>query len=384
MQRSVLMTGATGLLGRYVLRELLRANVDVAVISRPSEHASAQDRLLELVESLEEEVGRSLSPPTVFDGDLNRPGLGLNESSRQWVETHCDAMLHNAASLQFIATEEGGEPYRSNVEGLRNVIELCRSTQIRKFHHVSTAYVCGERPGPIMECDLDAGQTFRNDYERSKFEAERIIRDASCFDSLTVYRPAIIAGDAQTGYTSSYHGLLSYYKFISVIARSVEPGPDGRRFIPIRVRITGEERRNVVPVDWVANAMVRIFNQPSLHGETYHLAPSEPTTTNHSIGTCLEYFSIDGVEFVGHDADISDWNTYEQAVAENTAIYDAYVTSDPVFDVSNTIAALPDLPCPELDRDMLHRFIEFGESDRWGKRQSRKKRSPKDNAVGVS
>jgi len=373
MQQSVLMTGVTGLLGRYLVRNLLCDETPLAVVARSNDKASAQDRVGELIASLEAEVGRELPRPKVFDGDLNQPGLGLDEAERQYIREHCDRLLHNAASLQFFATDPEGEPFRTNVGGTRNVLDLCEETGLRDLHHVSTAYVCGERPGPILESDLDCGQSFRNDYERAKFESEQLVRNSGLFDSLTVYRPAVIAGDSQTGFTSTYHGLFSYYKFIAVVARSVEPDENGRRHVPVRVSISGEERRNIVPVDWVAEAMTRIFTSEDAHGETYHLAPQEPVTTAEMISACLDYYSVDGVEFIGRDNEVPDPNLFEQALADNTAMYEAYETTDPLFDTSNTRTALPDLPCPQIDRDMLNRFIEFGESDRWGKGPARKK-----------
>jgi thioester reductase-like protein len=99
----------------------------------------------------------------------------------------------------------------SNLTGTRNLLQLCRETGVRQFDHVSTAYVCGKRPGPVFERELDCGQTFRNDYERSKCEAEKLVRAAAHLDRVTVYRPAIIVGDSRTGYTTAYHGPYAYF-----------------------------------------------------------------------------------------------------------------------------------------------------------------------------
>src|SRR5262249_37673737 len=155
--------------------------------------------------------------------------------------------------------------------------DFCREVGLRDLHHVSTAYVCGLRAGPIREDeDLDGGQGFRNDYEQSKFEAERLVRAAPFLDRLTVYRPALIVGASRTGYPSSYPGLYPYLQFAWVLLRYMQPGPDGRYFVPVRLNLTGEEPRNLVPVDWVSAVIAHLVQRPEHHGRTYHLTPPVP------------------------------------------------------------------------------------------------------------
>ncbi len=134
---------------------------------------------------------------------------------------------------------------------------------------VSTAFVCGDRAGPVAEEELDCGQGFHNDYERSKFEAERRVRTARGLHP-TVYRPSVIVGDSVTGFTSSYHGP---YRFLELGTRLAAPPrlPGSPQRLPLRLPFSGDEPRNLVPVDWVARAIVRIVGQPWWHGRTYHL-----------------------------------------------------------------------------------------------------------------
>src|SRR5436305_1979730 len=110
---------------------------------------------------------------------------------------------------------------------------------------MSTAYVCGKRPGTIFESDLEHEAGFRNDYEHCKFEAERLVRAAlapkaspSAFSGilagLTVYRPATIVGDSRTGYTTTYHGLYSYFQFAWMLRQYASRREDGRWLVPLR------------------------------------------------------------------------------------------------------------------------------------------------------
>ncbi len=187
-----------GLLGRYLSSDLLTSGNKLALLVRGNKRESAHQRVEALMQFWEKRLGEPLPRPVVLEGDIRQPLLGLSDDAVKWVARNCSAILHSAASLKF--HDDGcGEPRLSNIEGTRNVLALCEAASIRHLHYVSTAYVCGLRTGTIYESELDCQQEFRNDYERSKLEAEQLVRSAECLDQLTVYRPAVISGDSQTG-----------------------------------------------------------------------------------------------------------------------------------------------------------------------------------------
>jgi thioester reductase-like protein len=123
----------------------------MAVLVRPSGRESAGQRIDASLARWQKETGRTLPRPVVFEGDLCRPDLGLSASDLEWIGRHCRTVVHNAAKLTFYGTDPEREPWLSNVEGTRNVLELCKRCGIQQFHHVSTAYVCGLREGRILE-----------------------------------------------------------------------------------------------------------------------------------------------------------------------------------------------------------------------------------------
>ena len=125
----------------------------------------------------------------MLEGDLSEIDLGLDNVTLDWIERNCTSVFHNAASLVFRGDDRDGEPYLSNVEGTRRMLELCRCTGIRQFHHVSTAYVCGLREGRILESEAEVGQTAGNVYEKTKLQAEMLVREADFIDWPTIYRP---------------------------------------------------------------------------------------------------------------------------------------------------------------------------------------------------
>ena len=175
----LLLTGATGLLGSYLIRDLTRQGVRLAVVVRRTKFASAKQRIEDCLTRWEKIAGHSLPRPVVLEGNLSVPNFGLTEEQIEWVSKHCDSLMHNAASLTFQAESPEGEPWASNVKGTENTLEFCKQTGIRDFHHVSTSYVCGLRDDIAKEDELDVGQELGNDYEISKVQAEKLVRSAN-------------------------------------------------------------------------------------------------------------------------------------------------------------------------------------------------------------
>lgn len=374
MSKYLLLTGATGLVGQYLLRDLLLAETPVAVLIRSRGREAPQGRLEELMGHWETELYRKLPRPVCLEGDITVAGLGLSAEARRWAAKHCTAVVHNAASLSFFGKDRNADPWLSNYNGTANILEFCRQAGVRQLHYMSTAYVCGNRPGTILEADLEHDAGFRNDYENCKFEAEKLVRSAHFLDSLTVYRPAIIVGDWHTGYTTTYHGLYSYFQFAWMLRQYADLQEDGRWHVPIRLNLTGDERRNLVPVDWVSAVTTHLIVNPEHHGRTYHLTPREPVTAREIEEAMCSHFGYYGPTFVGPDGLAgSELNEVELRFYEYVDRYAPYWSKEPVFDCSNTRTAVPQRPCPRIDSACLHRLIDFALEDRWGKRRGRQR-----------
>lgn len=362
-----LLTGATGLLGNYLLRDLLLAGRHVAVVVRPSRIDTARQRVENVLAYWESELGRVLPRPPVLEGDICRPGLGLDAAAARWVADNCHAVIHNAASLAFEPNEQTGEPHRSNVEGTRNVLELCRWCGIRQFHHVSTAYVCGLRTGRVFEDELDVGQQLGNVYEQTKVRAEKLVREAAFLDPPTVYRPAIIIGDSATGYSTTFHGFYVPLKILHAMADHIDD-QQFTQWLPVlsAFNMTGDERKNYVPVDWVARAITAIVRQPAQHGRTYHLTPSRPV----GLTAMCEVIEEALRETVHHKGSSTKFTPALEEVVQTLVSqldsYRAYWRDDPEFDATNTSRVLPHLPCPEVDRDMLYRTARYALTTNFG------------------
>ena len=363
----VLLTGATGLVGQYLIKDLLLAGQRLALVVRPAKRLDIHQRVELILQRWEKELGQLLPRPVVLQGDVAEPHLGLNPSDLDWVVTHCGRVIHNAAILQFDGTNRKEEPWRTNLGGTQHVLDLLDRMKPDELHYVSTAYVCGTRRELVKEDELDLGQGFRNDYERSKFESEQLVRAWDGGGTTTVYRPAVIAGDSKNGFTSTYHGLYMYLRLLATLVPEQKRNEQGVIETPIRLPMQGDEPRNLVPVDWVSAVMTRIFLDRQAHGGTYHLVPDTFVTARKVIEAGYEYFNSAGVIFCGPSDDRPKDNEFSAKYFENVKMYESYETSDPDFDSTNLKKFVPDLKCPEITKEVLLKFMEFGVQDRWGK-----------------
>lgn len=355
--RYLLLTGATGLVGRYVLRKLLVRQRPVAVLVRQGKLSSARDRMEAVLQHGEAVLGRSLPRPVVLESDLREPGLGLAPADERWITGHCDRVLHSAASMVFKAQGDG-EPDRTNVEGTRALLELCRRTGLRDFHHVSTAYLCGLRTGRVLETELDLGQDLGNVYEASKMAAEKLVRQATWLTQQTFYRPGSIVGDSSTGYTTSYHGFYLPLQLAYTMCSRIPPEEMGDRFFSV-LGLRGDEGKNFVPVDWVARALTELLLRPATHGQTYHLTAPRTVNVRQMQRVIQESIRRWSKRKTADTASPTDLATCEALFRRHMEVYRSHWRDDPQFDRTNLVRALPGLTCPEMTHERMMATARF-------------------------
>jgi thioester reductase-like protein len=256
--KSCLLTGATGMVGGFLVKRALILGLPLAVLARDDGLLKAEMRVPQGVR--------------VVRGDLTTPGLGLSSDDRDWLEENCESVLHAGARVNFRCEVESGEPYRTNVDGTRHVLKLCKELGVEKFGYISTAYVCGNRKGVIKETDLDCGQSFQNDYERSKFLAESLVRQATFLKQKLVFRPSVVLGDSKSGYTPTFQGV---YGLIQLAWRY---SMEGRQEFLKLIGCDSKNGLNLVTADWVAECLWTLFESSAEGTSTHHLTHPQPTT----------------------------------------------------------------------------------------------------------
>jgi nucleoside-diphosphate-sugar epimerase len=250
-------------------RILERTDRTVLALVRASDSARARERVRGVLELLFGGADAYQDRVVPLAGDLEQPELGLADSDLHRVTEKAAEIVHCAATVSFATGL--AEARQINVGGTRNVFGLAkrcaRRGMLRRVTHVSTAYVAGTCKGEFGEEDLHVGQRFRNPYERSKYEAEQLVRqEATELPAVTIVRPSIIVGESTTGWTPSFNVL----------------------YVPLRGFAKGQLRVlpaspsapvDVVPVDHVADSILRLSGEDEDGLSTYHLVAGEQATT---------------------------------------------------------------------------------------------------------
>jgi thioester reductase-like protein len=367
----VLLTGATGFVGMELLaRYLERTERRVYTLVRGADQHEAAARMQRTLHFLFGADHLYAERVVVVRGDITRPCLGLR-GRRDVLAEEVSEIVHGAASISF---ELGLEASRAiNVEGTRRVLafaERCaaRGGGLRRLSHISTAYVAGDHGGCFSEDDLDVGQRFRNAYEQSKFEAEALVARARGRLPITVLRPSIVVGERDSGWTASFNVL---YWPLRAFARGAYMALPARRSAPV----------DVVPVDYVADAILHLSQAREAEGATFHLTAGAHTS---SVGELVELATA----FFERPAPyLLDPSVYRRVVhpllvrssrderyrraLERSEVFFPYFATRVRYDDRRSRVALrgSGIGSPPPLRTYFERLVEFALAADWGRRQ---------------
>jgi thioester reductase-like protein len=255
-----LITGFPGFIARRLVARLVQDDPELRIT------ALIQESMAEPARRAADACGDGRVE--LIAGDIGERRLGLSEQDWSRLAGSVGEVHHLAAIYDLAVPFDLAQ--RVNVEGTGNVLDFCRACKdFRQLHYVSTAYVAGNRTGVVYEHELFLGQKHKNHYEATKFQAEVWVREEMHRIPTTIYRPAIVVGDSRTGETQKFDGPYYLLRTISRAVRSHTPIPQfGRADAPF----------NVVPVDFVVDALATIARDPAAVGETLHLVDPDPLT----------------------------------------------------------------------------------------------------------
>jgi len=275
MARHVFMTGFPGFIASQLVDRLATRDGDMAFTFVVQEHMRSH---AEAAVAKLDAAHRGLAGRTrLVNGDITKQWLGMDEATYKKLAAEITNVWHLAAVYDLAVPE--AVAYRVNVIGTSNVLDLCQDAKrLERLDYVSTCYVSGQRGGRVLENELDEGQTFKNHYESTKCWAEMEVRRRMHRLPVCIHRPGIVVGDSRTGDTDKYDGP---YFVINLFMRL--PG-----WLPMVNIGDGKARVNIVPVDFVVDAMAALMFEPKAIGQTVALADPSPHTAREIIEGLLE------------------------------------------------------------------------------------------------
>jgi dephospho-CoA kinase len=255
-----LVTGFPAFTAKRMIAKLLASEPETKLF------VLARDKFAQDAATLLSDLGAG-DRAEVLVGDICDMDLGLASHEYRALSKQL-TWIHHLAGIYFMGIDDA-TARRVNVGGTRTVIELARdAARLERVVHWSTAMVSGNRHGTIYEEDLEAGQKFHNGYERTKYEAEQIVRNAMRQLPITVIRPATIVGDSRTGDIDKLDG--PYYLMVLIATNA-----SGLR-LPLLGR--GDQPLHLVPIDYVIDAAWHVARSAGAAGKTFHLVDPNPLT----------------------------------------------------------------------------------------------------------
>ncbi len=259
------VTGATGFIGKRLVRKLLKRRGAIV-------HFLVRETSRDKLAALYEYWGASEQRAQPVFGDLAQAKLGLTPAAVRDLKGRIDHFFHLAAIYDLKADAES--QVVANIDGTRNAVALANELKSGCLHHCSSIAAAGLYEGVFREDMFDEAENLDHPYFQTKHDSEKIARQESKVP-WRVYRPGLVVGDSATGEMDKVDGPYYFFKVIQRMRQMLPP------WMPT-IGIEGG-RINIVPVDFVVNAMDHIAHLPNLDGRAFHLIDPEP----HRVGDVL-------------------------------------------------------------------------------------------------
>lgn len=265
------VTGATGFIGRFLVANLLKRKGTIHVLVRRESRKK--------FDAQAKRMGWDPKRVVAVEGDIAAAKCGLTAAQLRALKGKVKHFFHLAAVYDMSASAESQQV--ANIEGTRNALDLGAAIDAGCFHHASSIAAAGLYPGVFREDMFDEAEGLDDPYLRTKHESERLVRDETRIP-WRVYRPGMVVGHSKTGEMDKVDGPYYYFTLIKKL----------RQMLPPWMPVLGLEggRINIVPVDFVADAMDHIAHKPRLDGHTFHLTDPEPMR----VGEVLNAFARAG------------------------------------------------------------------------------------------
>ncbi len=347
MAKHFFITGGTGLVGKNLIPRLLNqfSNSTVTLLVRGEDQEEADERTRAIARDIAAEfcIPDAAQRIDGMLGDVSLDHCGLSQEQLGRVVAETTHVIHGAATIRFDHPID--EARAINCGGTRRLLAIAHMCaekgRLERFVYIGSSSVSGQRGGRIYEDELEMGQTFFNTYEQSKNESERIVRNN--FDKLpcTIFRPSIIIGDSQTGKTSSFNVIYIPLRLVQKGLLTYVPG-------------TPDTLMDLVPIDWVDDAMAYILTKDESIGKAFHITagPARAARLDEVVVAAVRYFDKHTplkhprtMEFITreeYERRRSSMRGREEALMSQLDTLLPYVTVNRLFDSANADALLVD------------------------------------------
>jgi len=368
-QKTILLTGCTGYLGAHLGYALLQQGARVIALVRPKADASPTDRARRAIERIHEGMGAvepiSFDNLTIITGDVRQQPKELIAAVRNRVSTLIDEVWHCAALLKF-KERDRAEIEETNILGTENMLALVQginSDSTPRYFHISTAYSSGRTQAAVPETICTKVGAFRSLYDWSKHHGEQVVaaqQQQSTLDA-TIFRPSIIISAKNSGVigdTGYYQVVRGYYQLQQYLRSATRQQVSSSA---TRVRVLGDPAVavNLVPVDFVINAMLAIADQPALQTDAlkvFNLVNEQPPQLGMVHETVCDNLNIRGFELVSADAFAQQpMNRLEENLARRISFQSPYMNEATNFVMQKFRAMVPvdKVPIAAVDQSYL-------------------------------
>lgn len=263
-RRSILMTGFPGFIAGRLLARIAKPETQYFILVQPPFVGRAMSEIEEIAAAAE----IPLESFVIIEGDITLPNLGMPNSDLETIQYETNDVFHLAAAYDLGVKKDTA--FKVNLEGTKRVNDVvCSIKNLRRYNYVSTCYIAGKRTGTIFETDLEHKAGFRNFYEETKYLAEIEVEKLKGLLPVTIFRPSVVVGDSETGEIPKFDGiyyLINYLRKAPQILRLLNIG-------------NSKVKLNLVPVDFVVEAIAALADDPNAVGRTIALADPAPLTT---------------------------------------------------------------------------------------------------------
>ena len=363
----ILLTGGTGTIGSAVALALLQEGHQVYFLVRGKRGETPEQRVRDALSFYGNDI--NLEALNVFEGDIeSSPCCGLSENSQNRLREETEEVVNCAADLGFGQTPS--QSWSTNVGGAQNLLELGRLLGAGRFHHFSSAYVCGKKEGIIYEDDISKDYGFHNVYEETKCEAEILLGDKSknpLWCNTTIYRLGVVLGDFQKGGIIS--GFSGYYGFANILFRLkhqlfASKGSD--LILPSKRSCSEKANLSVVSLDRLVETFLRIRESDDSMGLTLHLT-SQPVSCRKLLEIVLDELNIKEIEMIEGENGKAFEGTNNKLLSKlesdfHNRIQDffPYLSEERWFDTTNMRSVLGEQYEPQvISEDQLRQALSY-------------------------